>query len=130
MPVAYPWKRCVVPILATLTLAALVGMPSHVYAMVGDVPGMPQSESSDPGSMSGLPNTGGDTSPGGSTSPPATSEPMALLSGLLGCGLTGAYAFCRRRSSSGSAAEPGEASDPVARQEQPGGPGDSKGSNS
>jgi hypothetical protein len=67
--------------------------------LVGDVPGMPQTDSSDPMSITGLTNTGGGSSSGGGGpgSPPDTPEPTALLSGLLGFGLTGAYAFCRRR---------------------------------
>jgi hypothetical protein len=118
MPVAYSWKRCLIPVLAAV-IVALIGMPTRVYALVGDVPAMPKSESSDPGSMNGSSTTGGGSSSGdpssggGSTSPPAAPEPTALLTGLLGCGLTGAYALYRRRASSESVAERAAPADPV-----------------
>jgi hypothetical protein len=89
-----------------LALAALI-------LMVGDVPSMPGSERGDPGgssngssSSSGSgsssdPAIGSAPSPPPSSSspdpPPTAPEPPALISGLLGCGLTSAYLLTRRR---------------------------------
>ncbi len=72
---------------------ALAAMPSSTYAMVGDIPAMPPTEQTGGGSTSG----GGSSvisqgvPPSGGPGPLTTSEPPALLSGLVGLGLLGAY---------------------------------------
>jgi hypothetical protein len=81
------------------TAAALAGLPSCAQAMVGDVPSMPTLEqTTTTTSGGGLPDTFNVIPPGsGPGSPPSsTPEPPALLSGLLGIGLLGAYVvICR-----------------------------------
>lgn len=104
MRFAFSPKRIVLVLILVAT-AELVLMPSCAFAMVGDVPSMPQVEQTNQGTSGG--NTSGGTSsssPGGTSgststgsgSPATTPEPSALLSGLLGLGLLCAYeAICR-----------------------------------
>jgi len=95
MPFAFSMKRIVLAVIVGAAVE-LTGMPPYAYAIVGDVPAMPPVEH--PNSVTGngvlADMTGGSLT--GSGSPPATTEPPALLSGLLGLGLIGAYELiCR-----------------------------------
>jgi hypothetical protein len=89
-------------LMLAVVLGVAVGlalMPSSAHAMVGAVPAMPQVEQTTVTSSGGQTDTSqGTTTESGSTpgTPAGTPEPPALLSGLLGLGLLGAYhVICR-----------------------------------